>query len=128
MKPLESTLRTNLTRLIRGYAKAAGLETSSVCNYAYGDSRLMEKVESGSAFTVKTYDKLVQWFTRQAWKGHPMPVLIDPKHEQEKPHGKKASSIRDRCKGRKVVSQAKSRKASPGKGSSGETASGQARR
>lgn len=108
MKPLESTLRTNLTRLIRGYAKAAGLETSSVCNYAYGDSRLMEKVESGSAFTVKTYDKLVQWFCRQDWKGQPMPTLIDPQHKQEKPHGKKAPSIRSRSKGQ-VVGKAKGR-------------------
>ena len=128
MKPIGPTLRKNLLRLIRAYAKATGLNPSSVCVYSYGDSRFLEKLEGGNGFSDKTYDKLVAWFTRQDWKGHAMPVLIDPKHEQEKPHGKKAPSIRTRGKGRKVVGQTKGRKASASKGSGGETASGQARR
>ena len=110
MKPIGPTLRKNLLNLIRCYAKASGLEHSSICVYAYGDSRLMEKLEKGSGFSDKTYDKLLAWFDRQDWKGHAMPVLIDPKHhQQESPHGKKAPSIRNRSKGGQVASQAKAR-------------------
>ena len=128
MKPIGPTLRKNLLRLIRAYAKVSGLEPSSICVYAYGDSRLMEKLEKGSGFSDKTYDKLIAWFTRQVWKGHAMPVLIDPNHhQQEKSHGSKAPSIRDRGKGRKVVAQTEGRKARGGK-TGGSQASGQARR
>lgn len=64
---METELRTHLLELANLYAKARGMELSTVAQRALGDWRFFQRLEdkATASFTVRKYDAAVAWFDGQ---------------------------------------------------------------
>ncbi len=59
---MEPTLRENLLALKTAYLEKVKASESTVAQQACGDWRFFERIQTGSSFTARTYDKAIQWF------------------------------------------------------------------
>ena len=59
---MEPTLREHLLALKSAYIGAVKASESTVAQQACGDWRFFDRIQTGSSFTARTYDKAVQWF------------------------------------------------------------------
>jgi hypothetical protein len=64
--PQEPRLRANLIKLFDLYATHLGMQMSTLGAKFYGDARLYDRLKTGSAFSVRAYDKVVANF-RHVW-------------------------------------------------------------
>ena len=61
---MEETLRTHLLELARLYTEASGVSASAVGRLALNDNTVFSRLEAAKiGFGVRTYDKLVRWFS-----------------------------------------------------------------
>jgi hypothetical protein len=60
---MESELKEILAALGGEFSRVSGRKPSGVWALAAKDARFMERIESGQTFTVKTFDRAVQWFS-----------------------------------------------------------------
>jgi len=59
---MEETLRAQLLKLADIFETAAGVTKPSVGKLALGDNTFFRRIAAGDNFTIKTFDKIVQWF------------------------------------------------------------------
>lgn len=57
----EQAIRENLLRLAKAYAARTGCSLSSIGEAAINDSKFVANVERGKNFTVKTYQRVIDW-------------------------------------------------------------------
>lgn len=60
---MEAELVENLRAVFASFSGASKLSASTVWMRAAKDARFMSRIESGSGFTVKTYDSVMRWFS-----------------------------------------------------------------
>lgn len=86
---MEQTLRQHLLDLGAAYCAETGYASKTVAQKACGDFRFFERVQSGASFTVKTYDRALQFFSdnwprRMPWPDAiERPAPIEPARETE---------------------------------------------
>lgn len=61
---MEQTLREALAALGAEFLKHSEWAAATLWMRAAGDARFIERIENGGGFTVKTYDKVAGWFSR----------------------------------------------------------------
>lgn len=59
---MEEELARNLMSLGTAFAKARGLEETTVGRMCAADGRFFARLRDGKAFTAKKYDTVVDWF------------------------------------------------------------------
>lgn len=60
---MEETLRLQLAQCLSLYEGLTGVKPSAVSRRAVNDARFVERVLAGEGFTVRTYDKVIQWLS-----------------------------------------------------------------
>lgn len=60
---MEQELIRNLRAVFEAYAAASKLASSTIWARAAKDARFLTRIEGGAAFTVKTYDSVLRWFS-----------------------------------------------------------------
>jgi hypothetical protein len=60
---MEETLRHQLAQCLTVYEGLTGVKPSTVSRRAVNDARFVERVLAGEGFTVRTYDKVIQWLS-----------------------------------------------------------------
>ena len=60
---MEETLRHQLAQCLSLYESLTGVKPSAVSRRAVNDARFVDRVLAGEGFTVRTYDKVVQWLS-----------------------------------------------------------------
>lgn len=60
---MENVLIDHLSRLISAYSAETGRSRTTVAKAAAGDWRFFDRLGSGSSFTIRTYDRVVSWFS-----------------------------------------------------------------
>ncbi|MCJ2107890.1 hypothetical protein MKK70_21425 [Methylobacterium sp. E-041] len=60
---MEETLRQHLSECAAAFEAATGTKPSVVSRRALQDSRYLERVIGGEGFTVRTFDRLVQYLS-----------------------------------------------------------------
>ena len=60
---MEAELKEILAKIAAEFARATGRKLGGIWAEAAKDGRFMDRIESGQTFTVKTYDRAVQWFS-----------------------------------------------------------------
>ena len=73
---MEAELVDNLRSVFSSYADASKLSPSTVWMRAAKDARFMSRIESGSGFTVKTYDSVMRWFSENWPDGATWPKTV----------------------------------------------------
>lgn len=63
---MEAELANHLIVLGSQYAKARGIEESTVGRLCAADGRFFARIREGKTFTAKKYDEVVGWF-RENW-------------------------------------------------------------
>lgn len=53
----------NLVKLAADYSSHTGLTQATVSTYAANDGKFFKRLEDGSSCTIRTADKLGQWFS-----------------------------------------------------------------
>lgn len=69
---MEETLRAHLFELADAFEKSTGVSRPSIGKAALRDNTFFRRLSAGDGFTIKTFDKLIQWFSdnwpdEQAW-------------------------------------------------------------
>jgi hypothetical protein len=72
---MEQELRNNLFELAARLEAATKITRVTVCKRALNCTRFFSRLEAGEGFTIRTYDRLVQWFSdnwppRVKWPRH----------------------------------------------------------
>lgn len=60
---MEKELTQNLRQLHATFMRVTGAAASSVWLYAARDAKFMDRIDAGGSFSVRTYDKIVLWFS-----------------------------------------------------------------
>lgn len=60
---MESELKEKLSMLAVEFARVSGRKPGGIWAEAAKDGRFMDRIESGQSFTVRTFDRAVQWFS-----------------------------------------------------------------
>ncbi|CCJ07064.1 Uncharacterized protein BN69_1613 [Methylocystis sp. SC2] len=60
---MEKELVANLRAVFDAFAAVSKLKASTTWARAVGDARFMDRLSSGSSFTIKTYDNAIKWFS-----------------------------------------------------------------
>ena len=60
---MEEELKIILSTVGAAYAVHTKLAASTIWARAAKDARFLDRIESGQGFTVKTYDRAMQWFS-----------------------------------------------------------------
>lgn len=74
---MEHTLRQHLLDLGTAFCAETGYAPKTVAQKACGDFRFFERVQNGASFTVKTYDRALQFFSDNWPKRMPWPDGIE---------------------------------------------------
>lgn len=61
----ETEIRANVLARAKAFAAATGRSMSSISEDAVRDSKFLANVERGSNFTVKTYQRVLDWLAEQ---------------------------------------------------------------
>jgi hypothetical protein len=75
---LETELKKNLRALGRAYLARRPYAQSTLWGRAAKDAQFMARLDSGKTFTVRTYDRTVQWFSDNWPEGPPRPKSVAP--------------------------------------------------
>jgi hypothetical protein len=62
-RPMEQELISNLSAVFAAFKTVSRLEPSTIWMRAVGDARFMRRISAGSGFTVRTYDRALNWFS-----------------------------------------------------------------
>ncbi|RYC10051.1 hypothetical protein [Ciceribacter ferrooxidans] len=79
---MEKALASNLLQLASAYGAATSLSDSTIGRLCAADGRFFSRIRDGATFTVKKYDEVIAWFSRQWPEGAewpadvPRPVII----------------------------------------------------
>ena len=73
---MEAELKEILATLADEFANATGRKPGGIWAEAAKDGRFMDRVESGQTFTVKVFDRAVQWFSDNWPDGVRWPKVI----------------------------------------------------
>lgn len=73
---METELASQLLSLAAAYAKARGLEESTVGRLCASDGRFFSNIRSGLTFTVRKHDRVVGWFAENWPEGAPWPADV----------------------------------------------------
>lgn len=73
---MQDELVENLRSVFSAYEKASKLSPSTVWMRAAKDARFMSRIDAGSSFTVKTYDSVMRWFSRNWPDGAKWPKTV----------------------------------------------------
>jgi hypothetical protein len=80
-RPIAPTLVKNLVTLAKAYAKADGVKLTTVGTNSTRTASFYDDLESGeTSCTLRKYDLLTKWFSRNWPAHHTMPKLVDPEH------------------------------------------------
>jgi hypothetical protein len=80
-RPIAPTLVKNLVTLAKAYAKADGVKLTTVGTNSTKTASFYDDLESGeTSCTLRKYDLLTKWFSRNWPAHHTMPKLVDPEH------------------------------------------------
>ena len=60
---MENELKAHLRALIDAFCGISPLSPKTIWGRAVGDARFFQRIEAGHGFSVRTYDKAVQWFS-----------------------------------------------------------------
>jgi hypothetical protein len=60
---MEETLRANLLDLAARYKAATGRSFPSIGDDALNDNTFFARIQKGKGFTIKTFDRVVDWFS-----------------------------------------------------------------
>lgn len=60
---METELSDNLRRLLGAFILATNLSEATVARHAAGDWRFFERIACGASFRVRTYDRVIDWFS-----------------------------------------------------------------
>ena len=61
----ETEIRAHVLERAKAYASATGRSMSSISEEAVRDSKFLANVERGANFTVKTYQRVLDWLAEQ---------------------------------------------------------------
>lgn len=61
----ETEIRAHVLNRAKAYAEATGRSLSSISEEAVRDSKFLANLERGSNFTVKTYQRVLDWLEEQ---------------------------------------------------------------
>lgn len=72
---MHNELAANLLKLASDYEAATKLSKSGVGKSILNDTTFFKRIEAGDGFNVKTYDRVVEWFSanwpaRTKWPRH----------------------------------------------------------
>jgi hypothetical protein len=73
---MELQLNANLQNTARAYAAASGLAMTTIGMRSARDARFFDRLADGKGFTVKTYDLVMNWFSRNWPDATPWPEGI----------------------------------------------------
>jgi hypothetical protein len=73
---LEPELKENLRALGRAYLAKRPYAATTLWARATKEARFMDRLDSGKTFTVKTYDRAVQWFSDNWPEGAEWPKSV----------------------------------------------------
>jgi hypothetical protein len=73
---METELKENLRALARAYVASRPYEPTTLWARAANDARFMERLDSGKTFTIRTYDRTVQWFSDHWPEGAAWPKSV----------------------------------------------------
>ena len=77
--PISPIARSNIKRLSLAYMKVRGIKASTLSRLVHSDPRFLEKFWSGEVSTsLRIYDRMVEWFLEQDWKGAKIPKIRQP--------------------------------------------------
>lgn len=62
---MEIDLRTNLLQHARKYQRQSGLSLATIATKVMNDGKFFDRIENGGGFTVRTYEKCMQWFSER---------------------------------------------------------------
>lgn len=79
---MEPILKHHLLTATRLYAAALGISISAASRRAMGDGRFFARIDEGCTFTVRIYDRAMQWFAVNWPKNTPWPPHV-PRPEIE---------------------------------------------
>ncbi len=74
---METVLRANLAALLAEYSLRAEATAAMVGRQALNDNTFFTRLGAGANFTVRTYDRLVQWFSDRWPEGLEWPRDIE---------------------------------------------------
>lgn len=60
---MEHELRSTLLELAERYAQATGRSMRTIGKLSMNDNTFFSRIERGDGFNVKTYDRMVEWFS-----------------------------------------------------------------
>lgn len=66
---MEKTLRQSLAAIATAFTEATGIAASTASKRAVNDQMFIGRVIEGGGFTIRTYDRAVQWFADN-WPKH----------------------------------------------------------
>lgn len=74
---MEDELKNHFEALMAEFTCHSRLAKATIWARAAGDARFLDRVNTGSGFTVKTYDRVVQWFSDNWPDGAEWPPSIE---------------------------------------------------
>ena len=77
MQRMEAELRSHRTALSAEFCARSGLAQSTVWMRAAQDARFLDRIQGGGGFTIKTYDKLLEWFSANWPPGAQWPDIVE---------------------------------------------------
>jgi light-regulated signal transduction histidine kinase (bacteriophytochrome) len=60
---MEETLRSNLIDLAAVFEQGAEVSRATIGKRALNDNTFYARIETGAGFNIKTFDRLIQWFS-----------------------------------------------------------------
>jgi hypothetical protein len=74
---MEDTLRTHLLDLTRAFGEATGASAATVGKRAVNDNTVLARIAAGDmGFNIRTYDRLVRWFSDNWPENAEWPVAV----------------------------------------------------
>lgn len=74
---LEISARNNLISLAETFASATGVSLATIGKRALNDNTFLARIVHGQTFTVRTYDRVVQWLSDNWPKDVAWPHSVD---------------------------------------------------
>lgn len=74
---LETSARNSLIDLAETFAAATGVSLATIGKRALNDNTFLTRIVHGQTFTVRTYDRVVQWLSDNWPKDAPWPSSVE---------------------------------------------------
>lgn len=73
---MEESARADLLHLAAKFSAVAGVSLPAIAQRALNDNTFFTRIGEGSNFTLRTYDRLVVWFSENWPKGAAWPAEV----------------------------------------------------